>query len=59
MILQLAGSHHILSPFPKDMNFNLFLELGHVLNKLTQIITILLINLLILGIVYSILFMHK
>jgi hypothetical protein len=44
MILQLAGSHNILSPFPKDMNFNLFLELGHVLNKLTQIITILLIN---------------
>ena len=44
MILQLAGSHHILSPLPKDMIFNLFLELGHVVNKLTQIITILLIN---------------
>ena len=44
MVLQLAGSHHILSPLPKDMNFNLFLELGHVLNKLTQIITISLIN---------------
>ena len=44
MILQLAGSHHTLSPLPKDMDFNLFLELGHVLNKLTQIITILLIN---------------
>jgi hypothetical protein len=29
---------------PKDMIFNLSLELGHVLNKLTQIITILLIN---------------
>ena len=44
MILELVGSHHILSPIPRYMNFNLFLELGHVLNKLTQIITILLIN---------------